>query len=259
MPWVLRMAWRDSRGFRRRLLLYTSAIAIGIAALTALRGLSRAMEEGVAQQASELLGADMEVDSDRPFSARAEALFDSLGGRQSRIVETFSMVLLSKSGGTRLSEVRAIEGGWPFYGELRTDPPAAAQSFRYGREALVDNGILLQYGADVGDSIKVGRVTFRIAGRLLGIPGETAVRTDVRPPVLIPYGYLERTGLVQYGSRVEYKALFRFDDGRDVEGLAEMVEGRLRAMPVNAHLHGIDQSDRSILRTCGRESFSDGV
>ncbi|SVC11387.1 uncharacterized protein METZ01_LOCUS264241, partial [marine metagenome] len=25
MLWVLRMAWRDSRGFRRRLLLYTSA------------------------------------------------------------------------------------------------------------------------------------------------------------------------------------------------------------------------------------------
>ena len=34
MIWVLRMAWRDSRGFRRRLLLYTSAIAIGIAEAT---------------------------------------------------------------------------------------------------------------------------------------------------------------------------------------------------------------------------------
>ena len=63
MLWVLRMAWRDSRGFRQRLLLYTSAIAIGIAALTALRGLSHAMEEGMAQQASELLGADLEIES----------------------------------------------------------------------------------------------------------------------------------------------------------------------------------------------------
>ena len=126
MLWVLLMAWRDSRGFRRRLLLYTSAIGIGLAALTALRGLSRAMEEGVAQQASELLGADMEVVSDRPFSAAAEVMFDSLGGHQSRMVETFSMVLLPESGGTRLCEVRAIGGGWPFYGELRTDPPSAA-------------------------------------------------------------------------------------------------------------------------------------
>ena len=225
--WVLRMAWRDSRGFRQRLLLYTSAIAIGIAALTSLRGLSRAMEEGVARQASELLGADLEVESDLPFSAAAEALFDSVGGRQSRMVETLSMVLLPKSGGTRLSEVRAIRGGWPFYGELRTDPPTASQTFRQGREALVDHGLLLQYEAEVGDSIKVGRVTFRIAGRLLGIPGETAVRTDVRPPVLIPYDYLVQTELVQYGSRIEYKALFRFDDDRDVQVLAEQIENRL--------------------------------
>jgi putative ABC transport system permease protein len=249
MLWVLLMAWRDSRGFRRRLLLYTSAIGIGIAALTALRGLSRAMEEGVAQQASELLGADMEVVSDRPFSAAAEVMFDSLGGRQSRMVETFSMVLLPESGGTRLCEVRAIGGGWPFYGELRTDPPSAAQTFLHGREALVDNGILLQYGAGVGDSIKVGRVTFRIAGRLLGIPGETAVRTDVRPPVLIPYQYLERTELVQYGSRVKFKALFRFDDGRDVEELAQMVEDRLRASDLNIDADTAADRQRRLGRT----------
>ena len=36
MLWVLLMAWRDSRGFRRRLLLYTSAIAIGVADLMAI-------------------------------------------------------------------------------------------------------------------------------------------------------------------------------------------------------------------------------
>jgi len=243
------MAWRDSRGFRQRLLLYTSAIAIGIAALTSLRGLSRAMEEGVAQQASELLGADLEVESDLPFSAAAEALFDSIGGCQSRMVETLSMVLLPKSGGTRLSEVRAIRGGWPFYGELRTDPPTAAQNFRQGREALVDNGLLLQYEAEVGDSIKVGRVTFRIAGRLLGIPGETAVRTDVRPPVLIPYDYLAQTELVQYGSRIEYKALFRFDDDRDLRDLAQLIEDRLGSSDADIDVDTARDRQRRLGRT----------
>lgn len=227
MLWVLRMAWRDSRGFRRRLLLYTGAIAIGIAALTALRGLSHAMEVGVARQASELLGADLEVESDAPFSDTAQALFDSLGGQQSRMVETLSMVLLPATGGTRLSEVRAVSGDWPYYGELKTDPPQAAQTFRTDRQALVDHGLLLQFGAGVGDSIKVGHVTFRIAGRLLGIPGETAVRTDVRPPVLIPYADLAQTGLVQYGSRIDYKMLFRFDDGRDIDGLSEHIQTAL--------------------------------
>ena len=224
MTWILRMAWRDSRGHRRRLLLYTGAIAIGIAALTSLRGLSLAMKEGVARQAAELLGADMEVESNRPFSADAEAVFDSLGGRQARQVETHSMILLPASGGSRLVELRALAGDWPFYGELRTDPPDAAAALRAGEGALLDDGVLLQFGASVGDSVRVGRVTLPIAGRLLGIPGETAVRTDVRPPVFIPLQHLEATGLVQYGSRVEYKWFFRFDDGRDVEELAQRLE-----------------------------------
>ena len=63
MEWVLRMAWRDSRGRRGRLLLHTVSIAVGIAALTGLRGLSRTMEENVDEQAAALMGADVEIES----------------------------------------------------------------------------------------------------------------------------------------------------------------------------------------------------
>lgn len=222
------MAWRDSRGFRRRLLFHTAAIAIGIAALTALRGLSLAMEAGAARQAAELLGADLEIESRQPFSGEAEAVFDSLGGRQARQVETHSMVLLPASGGSRLVEVRALEGEWPFYGRVRTDPPGAWAALGAGRGALVDDGVMRQFDAQVGDSVQVGRRRFWIAGRVLAVPGETAVRSDVRPPVFIPLQHLDETGLVQYGSRVEHKRYFAFDDGRPAGGLAGGVEERLR-------------------------------
>ena len=84
MPWVLRMAWRDSRGRRQRLLLYTGAIAVGIAALTGLRGLSRSMERNIDEQAAALLGADMEIESDDPFDTEIESVIDSIGGRKAR-------------------------------------------------------------------------------------------------------------------------------------------------------------------------------
>ncbi len=234
MPWPLRMAWRDSRGQRRRLALYTAAIAVGIAALTALRSLERSLEQNLDQQAASLLGADLQLESGQPFSAEAEALIDSLGGRQARLVEFTSMILLPKSGGTRLVQVRALEGDFPFYGDLRTAPPEAARSFRAGREALVDEGVLLQFGAAVGDSLRVGALSFRIAGRLLQIPGETSLRSDVQPRVFIPLQYLVQTGLVQRGSRVEYQVFFQFDDGRDPEELRKGIEARLEALDLDA-------------------------
>lgn len=232
--WIFCMAWRDSRGQRRRWGLYTAAIGVGIAALTALRSLEASLEENLDQQAVSLLGADLQLESDRAFSAQAEALIDSLGGRQARLVEFTSMIFLPKSGGTRLVQVHALEGDFPFYGDLRTEPPEAARSFQSSHQALVDEGVLLQFGAEVGDSLRVGGVDFRIAGRLRHIPGETALRSDVQPRVFIPLQYLAETGLVQRGSRVEYQVFFRFDDGRDPEELREGIEARLEEMDLDA-------------------------
>ncbi len=248
MTWVLRLAWRDSRGYRRRLLLYTASIAVGVAALTSLRGLSRAMEAGVEQQALELLGAAMEVENNRPFSDRAQAVFDSLGGRQARQAQMLSMVFAPVQGVTRLCDVRAVRGDWPLYGELRTDPAQAAWDFRAGRQALVDDALLLQFGAEVGDSVRVGRVMFRVAGRLLNLPGQTAVQTDMRPPVLIPYAHLEETGLVQFGSQVRYRALFAFDDDRNLETLARELESTLQATDRGIQARTARQRQRRLIR-----------
>ena len=249
MPWVLRMAWRDSRGRRWRLLLYTAAIAVGIAALTGLRGLSRTMEKAVDEHAATLLGADMEIESSEAFKAEALALIDSVGGRQARMVELNSMIAFPGSGDTWLAQVRALEGGFPFYGELGTDPATAARTWSRDGEALVDDGLMLQFGAEVGDTLRVGRFDVRIGGRLLHLPGETALRTDVRPVVFIPYRTIEQTALIQAGSRVEYKVFFQFQDGRDVDELASSLDARLDSLGADADT--IADRKRRLGRTLG--------
>ena len=249
IPWVLSMAWRDSRGRRWRLLLYTTAIAVGIAALTGLRGLARTMEDAVDRHAATLLGADMEIESREPFTEEALALIDSLGGRQARMVELNSMVAFPANGGTRLAQVRALEAGFPFYGELGTDPAAAARTWSRDGEALVDDGLMLQFDAQVGDTLRVGRLGVRIGGRLLHLPGETALRSDVRPVVFIPYRMLEQTQLVQAGSRVEYKVYFQFEDGRDVDALAASLDARLDSLGADADT--VEDRKRRLGRTLG--------
>jgi putative ABC transport system permease protein len=59
---------------------------------------------------------------------------------------------------------------------LETAPVAASKLFRSQQQALVDQTLMLQYGARPGDSIKVGEVTFAIAGTLLKAP----VKPDYR-------------------------------------------------------------------------------
>jgi putative ABC transport system permease protein len=217
--WIFSMAWRDSRRHRRRLALYTAAIAVGIAALVSLRSLGSSLENEIDAQASSLLGADLSLESNQSFSDELEAAIDSIGGQQARQIKFTSMVLLPRGGHTRLAQIRALEGGFPFYGQLQTDPPQAAETFRQGARALVDDNIMMQFGAAVGDSIKVGSAFFRIEGRLIKIPGETSLSSDVQPRIYLPMDHLDRTHLVQRGSRVEYEVFFKLAEGADAEAL----------------------------------------
>lgn len=193
------MAWRDSRSSRKRLLLAASAITLGIAALIAISAFEVNVREAVHNQAKSLLGADLVLSSRQPFTPETEALIASLGGEQAREIRCSSMAYFPKSHDTRLVQVRALEGNFPYYGTLETDPHNAAQTFVSGPNALVDDGLLLQFDAQVGDVLKLGAFTFRIAGRLKKIPGEAAAAALIGPRVYIPMAYLPQTARAAAG------------------------------------------------------------
>lgn len=215
------MAWRDSRTYRRRLLLYMSSIILGTAALVSIRTLGDSMRTAIDLESRALLGADLEISTRQAFSDSADVFLRNLGGEQSRQASFVSMVAFPRTESSRLVNVRALEGGFPYYGELETVPQDAAQDFRTQGTALVDDNLMIQHGAEPGDSIRIGLGTFEIAGRLVSIPGETAAMSTFGPRVYIPLAELASTALIQPGSRVTYRALYKFGDEVDVEALKE--------------------------------------
>jgi putative ABC transport system permease protein len=225
--WIWKMAWRDSRTSRRRLLLFVSSIVLGVAALMAISSVGTNLQQGLDHQAKTLLGADLVIRARQSFNDQAERLLTKVGGEQSREISFSSMVLFPKNGGTRLVQVRALEEGFPFYGEMETEPPAAIWEFRRGPMALVEESLLLQFDAHVGDAIKVGAFTYRIAGRLRKVPGETVATGIVGARVYIPKQYLSQTRLLQQGSTATYKVFFRLPAQANVESLVKRLEPEL--------------------------------
>ncbi len=217
------MAWRDSRGSRQRLALYLSAMVLGVAALVAIRGFGDNMSRTVDQEAKTLLGADLRLESEQPFDDSTEVLIDSIGGTQSRRISFGSMAVFPKSGGTRLTAVRAVEGGFPFYGALITRPDTASQVYQTGRRALVSGTLMNQFEAEVGDSVRIGGVSYRIAGEIQQAPGESSFSSAARPPIYIPKTELD-TSLLSRGSLAEYEVYFKFEDDRDIDQLVSDIE-----------------------------------
>ena len=220
-PWLFTMAWRDSRRNRSRLLLFMSSIVLGIAALVAINSFGDNMQGDIELEAKKLLGADLVVESRFPFSDTVLQRLDALAERQSEEVSFASMVLFPKNDGSRLVQVRALEGDFPYYGAIETTPAAAGATFQQQQTALADNTLMLQFDGTVGDSIKVGNLTFPISGSISKVPGQPGITATVAPPVYIPLSSLEASGLLQKGSRVNYKRYVKFPDGTDVEALVE--------------------------------------
>jgi putative ABC transport system permease protein len=225
--WLLKMAWRDSRRNRSRLFLFISSIVLGIAALVAIFSLGDNVRSDIDSQAKTLVGADLVIESNKRVSNRIRPLLDSLGDQRS-VERTFaSMIYFTKNDGTRLVQVRALEGDYPYYGSIETTPFRASRTFRNNRQALVDKTLMLQYNAKVGDSIMIGDVTFAIAGVITKAPGRTGLSTTVAPPVYIPLKYLDSTGLIQKGSRIATAYYYKYNDPAVIGNIISDIEPRL--------------------------------
>ena len=220
------MAWRDSRGSRARLALYLSAMVLGVAALVAIRGFGDNLTRTVNQEAKTLLGADLKLEGESPFSDSTEALVDSIGGEQSRRVSFASMAYFPATGGTRLSAVRAVEGGFPYYGTLETTPDRASAVYQEQGGALVDGTLLRQFGVSVGDSVRIGGVSYPIVGELEQAPGGSSFTSAASPRIYVPRAGLDTT-LFGRGSRVEYEVFFQFEAGRDLNALIATINPHL--------------------------------
>jgi putative ABC transport system permease protein len=250
VSWLFKMAWRDSRKNRSRLLLFTFSIILGIAALVAVYSFRDNLQRDIDDQAKVLTGADLTIDSRNAVGKQAMAMLDTLGDQRARQLDFSSMLYFIKGQGSRLVQIKALEGNYPFYGAIETSPSSAAKAFRNGRNALVDRTVMLQFNAKPGDSIKVGKTSFAIAGYLDNAPGQTGFTTTVSPIVYIPLRYLPETGLVSYGSRIHYSYFYRFNRPEQLNPLLQKIRPTLDREGLDA------ETVESKKRSTGR-SFED--
>ena len=162
---VYSMFRREARTSVRRIGLYGGSMALGIAALVGTHGLRITVDDAVDAQAQKLFGADLRIESGTPLEEQHAALVDLLAAHAnteiSQVTRFGSMALIERSGRTRLADVHAVEGGFPFYGAILTEPEGLWRHLqREDHAALVDPSLLVQLDARVGDTLALGEARF---------------------------------------------------------------------------------------------------
>lgn len=236
LPWLFKMAWRDAKSSKMRLLLFMASIILGIAAVVSIQLFSTNLKDNIQRQSKSLMGADFIIKSKQLPTPNAQAIIDSLQPDASE-VNFVSMVAFPKNGGTKLVQVRGLEGGFPFYGKIETEPTNIHELYQETDGALVDATLMLQFDLHPGDSIKIGELTLPIVAALKSIPGSSAISSSVAPPVIIPYHLIDKTQLLQFGSRKEYQYFYKVSDTLNLNRLEEKIRPQLDIENVTINTH----------------------
>ena len=229
MNFILKMAWRDSRASRRRLALFSLSIVLGIAALTGIGSMGENLRRTVELQTKSLLGSDLAVTARKPFDEEAMKYFRGVGGEVATEVAFATQLNFTKGAGERkLVQLVAMSGGFPFYGELVTTPAGALAQLADGQSALLEETLLVQFGVQVGDEVRLGAGTFKVAGALKKIPGDAAVIALFSPRVFISPAAMEATGLLKKDGFARHRVHLKLRPGVDGDALARTMKERFQ-------------------------------
>jgi len=167
-PWIWRMAWRDTRRERKRLAVFAASIVVGVGALVTIHALRASLESGVALQARELLGSDLQASARQPLDQAALARV--LAGDVVEVAyETSfsSMLRFPTAESARLVQVRSSSGQYPFYGAVEVEPAGAWAAMGGAAPAIfLESALLQQFGVAVGDRVILGQAELTITGEV---------------------------------------------------------------------------------------------
>ena len=223
---VLRLAWRETRGAWRHFGYFFACITLGVSALVGVGSFADSLERTVARSAKSLMGGDVEVRSSQPLPGDAAALI--AGVATTRVREVVAMAQAGPSQ-SHIVELKAVEPGYPFYGALVTEPARPLETLIGGGRALVHDALLARFGLRLGDRFRVGDLELTITGVIQKEPDRAIGVFSLGPRVLIAGDDLDRTGLIRPGSRVRYRTLVRLPEGRDAQAFRDRLAAALPA------------------------------
>jgi putative ABC transport system permease protein len=205
----LRALRRDWRAGELRVLSIALVIAVG--GLTAVGFFTDRVQQAMRLQASELLAADLVLSSSEPITRERIDHARQDGLRSARTVSFRSVALAGDK--MQLVELKAVSGTYPLRGSLRkaSAPFAVDEMTReipaHG-EVWVTAPLLQALAVNMGDSIDLGRSAFKITAVLTYEPDRGGELFTIAPRVLLNIDDVAATGLIQRGSRVNYRSLF---------------------------------------------------
>jgi putative ABC transport system permease protein len=228
-----RIAVRELHSSRGKFTFVILSVAIGVAALTGVRGFSSAFRVTLLLRARSIMAADVAARTNAPPTPVQEAGIAKLqtaGNDESPVTEMLSMASAAMSMDPLLVSLKAVDPAkYPFYGAVVLKPTIPLTQALTDTTVAVGDDLLLRLHLRVGDSIKLGIERFRIAAAVEDEPDRLSGSFAAGPRILLSQQALASTGLLAPGSRVTRRYLFKLPPAKAGKALSDAEVAALKA------------------------------
>lgn len=245
---TLRLGLREALNNWRFSLFFMLNLFLGLSGFIALDAFQKATQATLAQESKSILGADFAIYARRPLSTSENETitrtlseeFPEVSLDQSRAIEMYSMAASASQ--SRLVQLKAVDGFFPFYGKLQLRSGLAAGQGEM--TALQENPviwvypeILQQLQVAVGDSIRLGTTDFRIADVIEKDPSASAMGVSLAPRIYLSLRALKSTSLLGVGSTAYYHTLYRLPAAQWLRPLLKSLNEKLTDPAIRIESH----------------------
>jgi putative ABC transport system permease protein len=223
------IGWRDLRSAPGKFGFVVLSVAVGVAALIGVRGFSESFKRTLSTEARSLMAGDLTARLYHQPTAEENDRIASIaqpgGIRTTWVTETVSMASVPPDPVPLLVSLKAVDPAeYPYYGMAELEPAMSLQQALDGDSAVVAEEFLIRMNASVGQTLRMGGRSFRIAAVLKQEPDRLSAVAGLGPRVMISQAALERTGLISPGSRASQKLLMKLPPQADPVELRKQVE-----------------------------------
>jgi putative ABC transport system permease protein len=234
LPWgvAARIAWRELRAGKAKFLFVLLSVAIGVAALTGVRGFSTSFARTLLLQARSIMAADLSARMFRQATPAESKLLDALasphsglGVKRTVVTETVSMAMVEGDPVPLLVTLKAVDPAeYPFYGTVVLSTGQKLRDALTDDTVVVDDNLLVRLRAKIGDRLKIGGRWFRIAAVIVKEPDRMTAGVGLGPRVMMTRQAMQETELLQPGSRATERYLFALGDKLKVADVRAQIE-----------------------------------
>ena len=230
-PLAWRLARRELRGGLRGFRIFLACLALGVMAIASVGMVRAAIEAGLRDQGSVLLGGDAQMEFTYRFADEAEREYmESISTGLSEVVDFRSMAV--RGDDTALTQIKAVDAAYPLLGEVALEPDIPlAQAFAPVNGlpgAVMDRVLVDRLGLTPGETFRLGVQEFHLGAVLLREPDSATQGFTLGPRTMVLTADLAQSGLIGPGSLYETEYRMTLPPGSDLAALEEQTEALYR-------------------------------